>query len=104
MENFEKKEYLNSLFDKYQVLLTEKQISYFKYYFQEDYSLHEIAEIFEVSRNAVYDQLKKVEKYLLSYEEKLHLLEKADQRQKLLNLYKSSLDIKLLDEIGKLDE
>lgn len=104
MEAFEKKEHLNQLFDKYQVLLTEKQVSYFKYYFYDDYSLQEIADIFKVSRNAVHDQLKKVEEHLFDYEEKLGLLDKSMKRQNLINRIKESENIDLLDEIGKLDE
>jgi uncharacterized protein len=42
-------------------------------YYQQDYSLHEIAELYDVSRNAVFDHLKKVEDHLLNYEEKLGL-------------------------------
>lgn len=59
MESFEKKAWYNQLFDLYGDLLTDKQQSYFKLYYFEDYSLQEIAEVFEVSRNAVFDQLKK---------------------------------------------
>ncbi len=104
MEAFEKKAYLIQLFEQYEKLLTEKQISYFKYYFYDDYSLQEIAEIFDVSRNAVHDQIKKVEKHLIDYEEKLALLTKMLKRQDLINDIKKSKDLSLLDEIGKLDE
>lgn len=104
METFEKKEYLNQLFDKYQSLLTDKQISYFTYYFHDDYSLQEIAEIYQVSRNAVFDLLKKVENRLFEYEEKLHLLKLQQQRQQVINTIKETNDLSLLDEIGKLDE
>jgi len=104
MENFEKKEQLNQLFDLYQNLLTDKQKAYFKYSFYDDYSLQEIADIFDVSRNAVYDQLKKVEKHLLDYEEKLHLLYKATKRREIILQIKETKDLKRLDEIGKLDE
>ncbi len=104
METFEKKEHLNRLFDKYQSLLTDKQVSYFKYYFYDDYSLQEISDIVGVSRNAVHDQLKKVETHLIDYENKLGLLSKAFKRLDLINQIKRSQDFDLLDEIGKLDE
>lgn len=45
--------------DCYSDLLTEKQQTYLEYYYQEDYSLSEIAQILDVSRNAVFDNLKK---------------------------------------------
>ena len=76
---------LNDLFDLYQTLLTDKQQAYFTYYFREDYSLSEIAEIMKVSRNAVHLQIKKIASYLENYEEKLLLLEKQNQRNRLLD-------------------
>lgn len=104
METLEKKEQLNALFEIYQSLLTDKQVQYFKYYFVDDYSLQEIAEIFNVSRNAVFDQLKKVEMHLNEYEEKLKLYAKMQKRSELLKQYKITRNEKLLDEIGKLDD
>ena len=41
-----------------------------------DLSLSEIANNNNVSRNAVFDQIKRVEKALYEYEEKLHLKKK----------------------------
>lgn len=75
----------NQLFDLYKKLLTEKQCEYFEYYYAEDYSLSEIAELLKVSRNAVYDQLKIVCGRLDEYEEKLDILK---QREKLDRLAK----------------
>ncbi len=104
MQTLDKKEKLIQLFNKYQNLLTEKQVLYFTYYFYDDYSLHEIAEIAKVSRHAVYDQLKKVENHLFDYENKLKLLENSKKRNQLIQEIKLSKDLKLLDDIGKLDE
>ena len=50
----------------------------------EDLSLSEIADDFHVSRNAVYDQLKRAVKSLEEYEAKLHLMEKHLQRMALI--------------------
>jgi predicted DNA-binding protein YlxM (UPF0122 family) len=69
----EKTNRMNALFEFYATLLTEKQMNYVELYYAEDYSLAEIAEEFEVSRQAVYDNIKRTEKVLESYEEKLHL-------------------------------
>ena len=97
---------LNNLFDLYQNLLTDKQQSYFTYYFREDYSLGEIADLMDVSRNAVHWQIKKITSYLKSYEEKLKLLEKQEKRNHLLEQLKddeqfpSSL-VAQLDKIKK---
>ena len=69
----EKNERINSLFAFYQPLLTKKQNEYLQLYYADDYSLGEIAEEFDVSRQAVYDNIKRTEKILEDYEQKLHL-------------------------------
>lgn len=104
MEILVKKEQLNQLFDLYQSLLTEKQRLYFDLYYQQDYSLHEIAELYDVSRNAVFDHLKKVEDHLLNYEEKLGLHALKIKRQALLDTYQKTKDEALLVALRKLDE
>lgn len=77
-------ERINHLMDFYAPLLTEKQNQVLEYYFREDYSLSEIADLMEVSRSAVHDLLKRCEATLESYEDKLHLYEKFQNR---LHLY-----------------
>lgn len=104
MEAFVKKEQLNLLFDLYEPLLTEKQVLFFKLYYHEDYSLQEISSLYEVSRNAVFDHLKKVEDHLLSYEEKLGLLAKQTQRKQLIDQIEEQQDLELLKALRKLDE
>ncbi|AVK60310.1 putative DNA-binding protein [Lactobacillus sp. CBA3606] len=64
---------INSLFEFYEPLLTNKQKSYIQLYYGDDYSLGEIAAEFAVSRQAVYDNIKRTEKILEDYETKLHL-------------------------------
>lgn len=85
MNSLEKTEHINMLMDLYGELLTEKQLTYLKYYYNEDYSLSEIAEEFNVSRNAVHDNLKRAEHILEDYESKLKLLDKHLQRMSLIN-------------------
>lgn len=104
METFEKKEWLNQLFDLYGNLLTEKQKSYFKLYYFEDYSLQEIAEVFVVSRNAVFDHIKKAEEHLISYESELKLKEKKEARATLLSKIENEQNKDLIDALRKLDE
>ncbi len=77
-------ERINHLMDFYAPLLTEKQNQVLEYYFREDYSLSEIADLMEVSRSAVHDLLKRCEAALEGYEAKLHLYEKFQMR---LHLY-----------------
>ncbi|MDD9270256.1 putative DNA-binding protein [Paenibacillus sp. GCM10023248] len=74
---------INLLFDFYEPLLTEKQRTFLRLYFHDDYSLGEIAENFEISRQAVYEHIKRAELTLQEYEAKLHLLHKHEQRVKL---------------------
>ncbi|HCB66567.1 MAG: hypothetical protein A2102_01005 [Tenericutes bacterium GWF2_38_8] len=104
MESLDKKEQLNKLFDLYGSLLTEKQILYFELYYREDYSLQEISELYQVSRNAVFDHLKKVEEHLFFYEERLHLLKLQEQRLNLIDKALEDKDLSLLEQLRKLDE
>ena len=69
----EKTNRMNALFEFYAALLTDKQMNYIELYYADDYSLAEIAEEFQVSRQAVYDNLKRTEKILEDYEKKLHM-------------------------------
>lgn len=75
---------INFLFDFYHELLTPKQQKYMKMYYLEDLSLSEISELFSVSRQAVYDNIKRTESMLESYEEKLHLYNKFRQRSEII--------------------
>lgn len=76
----EKTNRINLLIDFYEPLLTEKQRTFLKLYVHDDYSLGEIAENFEISRQAVYEHIKRAEQTLQDYEDKLQLLGKHEQR------------------------
>ena len=73
---------LTLLFDFYGELLTDKQKLIFEMYHLNDLSLAEIGEDQGISRQAVRDQLKRTEKALGGYEEKLKLLEKFMEHKK----------------------
>ena len=78
-------------------------------YYADDYSLAEIAEEFNISRQAVYDNIKRTEKVLESYEEKLHLFSNYVVRNQLLEelmkKYPSDQSlISKLQEIQQIDE
>lgn len=79
----EKREEVINLYDVYQDLLTDKQKSYFEEYYFDDLSIGEIAENHTVSRNAVFDQLKRVIGILKDYEAKLKLVDKVNQIEKI---------------------
>lgn|SRR5690625_3542700 len=75
---------MNMLYDFYGPLLTDKQRQYVSQYYDEDYSLSEIADKSNVSRQSVYDTIKRTEQILESYEQKLQLYAKFQQRNELL--------------------
>jgi len=79
----DKREKLIELYDLYNNLLTEKQRSYFENYYFDDLSISEIAINYNISRNGVYDQLKRVENSLIDYEEKLKLAYKISKIESL---------------------
>lgn len=82
----EKTNRINVLFDFYGPLLTEKQQLFLKCYFQDDYSLGEIAADFEISRQAVYEHLKRATQMLETYEAKLGLAARHERFQHYLDV------------------
>ena len=90
-----KTDYINSLLDIYAELLTEYQQEIMDLYYQEDLSLKEIADEKNISRNAVFTLINRVEKILINYEEKLHLL---DKRRRIQDELDNEIDLTLLKE------
>lgn len=76
---------MNYLYDFYQTLLTEKQQKYIELYYLEDFQFSEIAEAMDVTRQAVYDNLKRSRDLLEHYEETLSMYKNFNKR---LELYK----------------
>lgn len=64
------------LYDFYGELLTNHQKEIYEQYVLEDLSFTEIAEGEGISRQGVHDLVKRCNKILAGYEEKLHLVEK----------------------------
>ncbi len=93
----EKNIYLADLYDIYQNLLTEKQKKYFYDYYFLDLSLAEIAETYNLSRNAIFDQIKHTENKLIEFEESLALYAKIKKIED-LNI-EEGLKNKILDII-----
>lgn len=93
MDNIiEHRAYLADLFDVYNGLLTDKQRQMFDLYHQNDFSLGEIAEECEVSRQAVFDIIKRTEHTLEEYEEKLQLVEKNKKRREIILVLQELVD------------
>jgi hypothetical protein len=78
-------ENINRLLDLYKNLLTTYQQEIMELYFEEDWSLKEIAEQYDISRNAVLSTIKRVSKTLQEYEDRLKLIEKLDNINKLIS-------------------
>lgn len=76
---------LTRLFDRYGPLLTEKQQSAFSLYYNEDFSLSEIAEHTGTSRQAVRSLIQKTEEELRRFERVLHLVEKEHRISRLVS-------------------
>ena len=62
------------LYDFYGALLTDKQREVMELYHEENYSIVEIASELDISKQAVYDSLRKSDRTLRNYEEKLGLM------------------------------
>lgn len=92
---FDKMLQISLLYDFYGQLLTKKQQEVVQLYYNNDYSLGEISEQLRVSRQAVYDTIKRTEKVLFEYEEKLGLVEKFINTQRDIE--------KILDIVEKIE-
>jgi len=75
----------NRLFDFYGPLLTDNQRRIFHLYYREDWSLSEVAESMECSRQAVHESVQRGLEKLQSYDDRLSLIEQHQQRQAKLN-------------------
>lgn len=88
----EKTTRMNLLYDFYSALLTDKQRMFMELYYYDDLSLAEIAEQYNVSRQAVHDNIRRSEAQLEEYEAKLHLLKKYEQRLQLAHQLMAKVD------------
>lgn len=95
----EKREELNELYSIYGELLTLKQKEYFESYYCLDLSITEIALNYNISRNGVFDQLKKTETILYNFENVLKINRK---NKKIINELKDNKE--LLERINKIIE
>ena len=91
--------YYNELYDLYGKLLTDKQKKYFEDYYFNNLSLGEMAEVYSVSRNAIFKQIHNVVDKLEDYEEKLGLLEK---KRDLITIIEDIEDEGIKRELDKL--
>lgn len=91
--------YYGELYDLYQELLTTKQKNYFEDYYFQNLSLGEMAENYDVSRNAIFKQIHIVTEKLEEYEEKLQLFKK---KKKLEEISQSIDDLSIRKQLEEL--
>lgn len=88
---------IGSLFDFYGKLLSEKQYFVIELYYINDLSLAEIGDELSVTRQGVFDLLKRAEQNLYKYEEKLGLVNKFYSKdsniKKIISISEEILDI-----------
>ena len=111
MENNDIEKYINqgTLYDFYGRLLTVHQQRIYEDVVFNDFSLSEIAENEGISRQGVSDLIKRCNKSLVSYEERLGLIKKFDETksyvkeiQRIVGIYQNIKDEKLITEINEL--
>lgn len=97
------------LYDFYGELLNEHQRRIYEDFVFHDLSLSEIADCEGVSRQGVHDLIKRCNRALEGYEEKLHLVERfmeakanVEQIHRLIGQYKTTRDDSVVDEIEKI--
>ena len=88
--------YYNELYDLYGELLTDKQRKYFEDYYFHNLSFSEMAENYNVSRNAAFKQIHIVLDKLEEYERILQLKKK---REKIRDLVKDADLLKKIEDI-----
>lgn len=82
---------ISMLLDVYGKMLTDKQRDIMTMYFNDDLSLSEISEMTCTSRQAAYDIIKRCQKLLMNYEDKLKVKSSYDELKDILK----SVDKKL---------
>lgn len=111
MENNDIEKYINqgTLYDFYGKLLTVHQQRIYEDVVFNDLSLSEIAENEGISRQGVSDLIKRCNKALVSYEEKLGLIRKFDETksyvkeiQRIVKIYQDTKDEGLVTKIDEL--
>lgn len=94
---------ISMLLEIYKNILTDRQVDIVEWYYNQNLSLSEIADELNITRQAVRKSLIEAEKNLFSLEEKLKLLEKKLQKEKIIGEILALTDdkkiIKLVEEL-----
>lgn len=96
---------LSMLYDFYGALLKENQCRMFEASVLDDFNFSEIAQDEGITRQGVYDTVKRAVKQLKGYEEKLGLVAKFEEQKKLVKRLRDELEAaKILDTDQKFYE
>ena len=96
---------VSQLYDFYSELLSQKQKQYLNDYFFNDLSLTEISENYEISKQAVSNNIKRTIIELEQFDEKLNLINLNNERLFLLNEIRKLTDNEeILDYIEQLSK
>lgn len=83
---------MTMLLDFYGELLTPRQRSCFSMHYNEDFSLAEIAEIMDISRQGVRDLIVRAEATLMDTEEKTGLIKRFSEQKLVLDKMETELN------------
>lgn len=93
------------LFDFYGELLTDRQKELYQMYHLEDLSLGEISEQLSISRQGVYDAIKRCDKQLSHFEDKLQLVHRyVRNKDRAERIYALAKTIQKEHSIAEVDE
>lgn len=92
------------LYDFYGTLLTEHQQKIYEDYVYQNYSIGEIAEEAGISRQGVHDLIKRCNRILEGYEEKLQLLSKFSNTKEKVNEISRLIKLCLTEEAAEIKE
>ena len=80
----EEREYITSLYEIYNKLLSQSEREYFENYYFEDLNLKEIADNNNISRTYVGKYIKQIEDKLIEYEKCLNIYEKNNKIREII--------------------
>jgi hypothetical protein len=96
---------LSLLYDFYGELLTKHQKQVYEDFVLNDYSLSEIADEQGITRQGVHDLIKRCNRSLQEYEDKLHLVERfLNAREKVAKLQECILQIEKEQSLERLSQ
>ena len=97
------------LYDFYGELLTEHQQKVYEDVVFNDLSYSEVAKEQGISRQGIYDMIKRINRILMGYEEKLHLVkkfletkQKVEEINKLAESFRAGRKDTVIDEIERI--